>query len=233
MIVEYDKKIGESMQQVINRFKKDYNLDPKEKVAFAGRLDPIAFGKIKLLTGEDIKEKDKLCEQDKIYSYSVIESFQTDTYDVLGLILKSNIEYKNNIFTEFITFAQPYPIFSSKTVNIDGKMVRLWDAAKNKNHILELIEIPTKQVKIFYNQLKSQDEMLGGKLFELIQERVNKVDGDFRQKETLEVWEGNINKNKMYKINHYETKISSGGYVRSIANNMGGVAFDINRIKYE
>jgi tRNA U55 pseudouridine synthase TruB len=233
MIVEYDKKIGESMQKVIDRFKKDYNLNPKEKVAFAGRLDPIAFGKIKLLTGEDIKEKDKLCEQDKIYSYSVIESFQTDTYDVLGLIINNKLEYKQNIFSEPIDFAQPYPVFSSKTVNIDGKMMRLWDAAKNKNHILESIEIPTKQVKIFYNQLKSQDEMLGGKLFDLIQDRVNKVDGDFRQKETLEIWNKYIDKDDYYKINHYETKISSGGYVRSIANNMGGVAFDINRIKYE
>ena len=60
MLIEYEKQIGESMQQVINRFKQDYNLDLKEKVAFAGRLDPIAFGKIKLLTGEDIKDKDKL-----------------------------------------------------------------------------------------------------------------------------------------------------------------------------
>jgi tRNA U55 pseudouridine synthase TruB len=231
MIVEYDKKIGESMQQVINRFKNDYNLDSKEKVAFAGRLDPIAFGKIKLLTGEDIKDKDKLCEQDKIYSYSVIESFQTDTYDVLGLILKKNINYTENVFMEAFDFTQPYPIFSSKTVNIDGKMVRLWDAAKNNK--LKSIEIPTKQVKIFYNQLKSREDILGSNLFELIQKRVNKVDGDFRQKETLEVWEKNINKENLYRINHYETKISSGGYVRSIANNMGGVAFDINRIKYE
>ncbi len=231
MIVEYDKKIGESMQQIINRFKKEYNLNPKEKVAFAGRLDPIAFGKIKLLSGEDIKDKDKLCEQDKIYSYSVIESFQTDTYDVLGLIINNKLEYKQNIFSEPIDFAQPYPIFSSKTVNIDGKMMRLWDAAKNNK--LKSIEIPTKQVKIFYNKLKSQGEKTGAELFDLIQDRINKVDGDFRQKETLEIWDKNINKEKLYRINHYETKISSGGYVRSIANNMGGVAFDINRIKYE
>ena len=78
MIIEYEKQIGESMQQVINRFKKDYNLDLKEKVAFAGRLDPIAFGKIKLLTGEHIKDKDKLCEQDKIYSYSVVVEWNTE-----------------------------------------------------------------------------------------------------------------------------------------------------------
>jgi hypothetical protein len=43
--------------------------------------------------------------------------------------------------------------------------MRLWDAAKNKNHILESIEIPTKQVKIFYNQLKSQNQCKGHKTF--------------------------------------------------------------------
>ena len=231
MIIEYDKKIGESMQKVIDRFKKEYNLNSKEKVAFAGRLDPIAFGKIKLLTGEDIKDKDKLCEQDKIYSYSVIESFQTDTYDVLGIIIKTNINYTENVFSEPIDFAQPYPSFSSKTVKIDGKMVRLWDAAKNNK--LESIEIPTKQVKIFYNKLISKEEISGFKLFKLIQEKINKVDGDFRQKDTLELWDKSINREKLYRINHYETKISSGGYVRSIANNMGGVAIDINRLRYE
>ncbi len=231
MIIEYDKKIGESMQKVIDRFKKDYNLNPKEKVAFAGRLDPIAFGKIKLLTGEDIKHKDNLCEQDKIYSYSVLESFQTDTYDILGFIINSNIEYKNNIFFEPIDFLQPYPIFSSKTVNIDGKMMRLWDAAKNNK--LNFIEIPTKQIKIYHNKLISTENVNGTKILEMIRERINKVEGDFRQKETIELWDKYIDINKLYKINHYETKISSGGYVRSIANNMGGVAFDICRIKYE
>jgi tRNA U55 pseudouridine synthase TruB len=231
MIIEYDKKIGESMQQVINRFKKEYNLDSKEKVAFAGRLDPIAFGKIKLLTHEDIKDKDKLCEQDKIYCYSVLESFQTDTYDVLGLILKSNLEYKNNIINTPIDFLQPYPIFSSKTVNIDGKMVRLWDAAKNNK--LKSIEIPTKQIKIYHNKLISTENITGTKVLEMIRERINKVEGDFRQKETIDIWIKNIDVDKLYVINHYETKISSGGYVRSIANNMGGVAFDICRVKYE
>ncbi len=231
MIIEYDKKVGESMQQVINRFKKEYNLDSKEKVAFAGRLDPIAFGKIKLLTGEDIKHKDNLCEQDKIYSYSVLESFQTDTYDVLGLILKSNIEYKNNIINTPIDFLQPYPLFSSKTVNIDGKMIRLWDAAKNNK--LDFIEIPTKQIKIYYNKLISTENVTGTKVLEMIRERINKVEGDFRQKETIDIWIKNIDVDKLYVINYYETKISSGGYVRSIANNMGGVAFDICRVKYE
>ncbi len=231
MIIEYDKKVGESMQQVINRFKKEYNLDSKEKVAFAGRLDPIAFGKIKLLTHEDIKYKDKLCEQDKIYSYSVLESFQTDTYDILGFIINSNIEYKNNIFFEPIDFLQPYPIFSSKTVNIDGKMIRLWDAAKNNK--LDFIEIPTKQIKIYHNKLISTENVTGTKILEMIRERINKVEGDFRQKETIDIWIKNIDVDKLYVINYYETKISSGGYVRSIANNMGGVAFDICRVKYE
>ncbi len=52
-------------------------------------------------------------------------------------------------------------------------------------------------------------------------------------KNSAPIIDKNIDREKLYLINYYETKISSGGYVRSIANNMGGVAFDICRVKYE
>ena len=231
MLINYHKEIGESMQDVIDRFRKEFNLDSKEKVAFAGRLDPIAYGTIKLLTGDDLKLKDELCEQNKIYTYTVIESFQTDTYDVLGLVTDSKSNYNEKLFEEPITFDQPYPSFSSKTVNIDGKMMRLWDAKKS-GKLNETIEIPTKKVTIFYNRLIKREEITGDELFNLIKNRVDTVKGNFRQKETLELWEDKLGKLDNFKLNYYETMISSGGYVRSIANSMGGVAFDIFRKEY-
>lgn len=238
MLINYYKEIGESMQDVINRFKKEYNLDSKEKVAFAGRLDPIAFGRIKLITGDDLKFKDEICNLNKIYTYTVLESFQTDTYDILGLITNCNQNYDEKLFEDFITFNQPYPSFSSKTVNIDGKMMRLWKAKKS-GKLNKLIEIPTKKVTIFYNRLIKRGEITGDDLFNLIQNRIDKVNGDFRQKETLEMWKtkldmliGTEKHNIKFKLNYYETLISSGGYVRSIANSMGGVAFDIFRKEY-
>lgn len=233
MLINYHKEIGESMQDVINRFKKEYNLYSKEKVAFAGRLDPIAFGRIKLITGDDLKFKDEMCEQNKIYTYTVLESFQTDTYDILGLITHLNEKYDEKLFENPIIFDQPYPSFSSKTVNIDGKMMRLWNAKKS-GKLNESIEIPTKKVTIFYNRIIKREEITGDELFNLIKNRIDKVKGDFRQKETLELWKTKLNliNSNNFKLNYYETMISSGGYVRSIANSMGGVAFDIFRKEY-
>ena len=231
MIIDFEKKIGESMQDVIDRFKLEYKLNKLEKVAFAGRLDPIAFGKIRLLTGDDKEKKDSECLNDKIYTYSVIESFQTDTYDILGEILKIETKFVENIFTEPHNILQPYPLFSSKTVEIDKKMIRLWDATK-KNLITESTIIPTKLVTIFYNKKIKEYTVNGSELYEMIQERINTVKGDFRQENILKLWEKNIDLTKKYNIKNYQTKISSGGYVRSIAHSMGSVAFDICRINY-
>ena len=231
MIIDFEKKIGESMQDVIDRFKLEYKLNKLEKVAFAGRLDPIAFGKIRLLTGDDKERKSLECLHDKIYTYSVIESFQTDTYDILGELIKSETKFVENIFTEPQTILQPYPLFSSKTVEIDKKMIRLWDATK-KNLITESTIIPTKLVTIFYNKKIKEYTVNGSELYEMIQERINTVKGDFRQENILKLWEKNIDLTKKYNIKNYQTKISSGGYVRSIAHSMGSVAFDICRINY-
>jgi len=72
MIIEFNKNIGETMNDVINRFKKEYFLKKEDKVSFAGRLDPLAFGKIILLTESDKYNQDKFCNFDKIYTFSVL-----------------------------------------------------------------------------------------------------------------------------------------------------------------
>ncbi len=230
MIIDYKKNIGESMQSVVDRFKKEYMLDKNEKVAFAGRLDPIAHGIVRLLSGENRMQMDEMCMYDKIYTFDVIEGFNTDTYDILGLV--NNIcEYKENIFQTEKIIEQPYPIYSSKTVDINGRMVRLWDAAKN--NMLENIKIPTKEVKIYYVKKIGCVEFNSEDIYNIIENIINTVCGDFRQKEILDKWkEVLLTNKKTYKINHYETKLSSGGYVRSIAHSMGGVAMNICRMQY-
>jgi tRNA U55 pseudouridine synthase TruB len=235
MIIDYKKNIGESMLNVVDRFKKEYMLYINEKVAFAGRLDPIAFGIVRLLSGEDRKSMELMCTHDKIYSFDVIEGFNTDTYDIMGLITKI-CEFKENVFDTEKVIEQEYPIYSSKTVDINGRMVRLWDAAKN--NMLEHIKIPTKQVKIYYVKKTGYDIVSFNELYIMIENIVNTVKGDFRQKEILDKWKEMLinscknNDSDKIKINHYETKISSGGYVRSIAHNMGGVAMNICRMEY-
>lgn len=232
MIIDYDKYVGESMQDVVNRFKKQYKIN--DKVAFAGRLDPLAFGIVRLLTGEDCKSMDDECKHDKIYTFSTIHNFQSDTYDILGLvtnIINDNQEnnFKEDLFDEEKVINQQYPPYSSKTVDIDGKKVRLWEATKyNMNYT----DIPTKEVKIYYIKKINENYVDGKNIYDTINCLINTVKGDFRQKEILNKWKEVIDYNKIYKSCMYETKISSGGYVRSIANSMGAVAFNICRKQY-
>jgi tRNA U55 pseudouridine synthase TruB len=231
MIIDYEKHIGESMQDVVNRFKKEYNVN--DKVAFAGRLDPLAFGIVRLLTGDDCKLMDDECNHDKIYTFSSIHGFQSDTYDILGLVTNiiddKNDNFKEILFNEEKIITQQYPPYSSKTVDIDGKKVRLWEATKyNMNYN----DIPTKEVKIYYIKKTNENFVDGNNIYNTINCLINTVNGDFRQKEILEKWKEVIDVNNIYKVCTYETKISSGGYIRSIANSMGSVAFNICRKQY-
>jgi tRNA U55 pseudouridine synthase TruB len=229
MIIEFNKNIGESMNDVINRFKKEYFLKKEEKVSFAGRLDPLAFGKIILLTDSDKYKQDEFCNFDKIYTFSVLQDFQTDTYDVMGIVNDYKV-FNEVTFENIKSIKQSYPPYSSKTINVGGKMTKLWELAKQ--NILKDKEIPTKDVNIYYVKKTNQREIKGSELYDLICNLINRVNGNFRQTEILEKWHSIIDVDKIYKVSDYETKITSGGYVRSIANNMNGVAFNICREKY-
>ena len=229
MIIEFNKNIGETMNDVISRFKTEYNLQKEEKVSFAGRLDPLAFGKIILLTETDKFKQDEFCNFNKIYTFSVLHDFQTDTYDLMGLVTDFK-GFNQIIIEEPILINQSYPPYSSKTINVDGKMTKLWELAKQNN--LSDKKIPTKEVNIYYVKKINHYEIKGNELYDLICSLINKVNGNFRQKEILEKWQSVINLDTIYKVSDYETKISSGGYVRSIANNMNGTAFNICREQY-
>ena len=115
------------MQDTVNRFKFEYNLDKKEKVAFAGRLDPLAFGKIRLLTGEDIKKKDVEQSHDKIYSYYVIHGFQTDTYDILGLITNNNTNGTVECQSLSHRWCDNLAITRAKSVELKGTLISALD----------------------------------------------------------------------------------------------------------
>ncbi len=229
MIIEFNKNIGETMNEVINRFKTDYNMKKEDKVSFAGRLDPLAFGKIILLTDSDKYKQDEFCNFNKIYSFSVLQDFQTDTYDIMGLVTDYK-QFNELTFENIKSIKQSYPPYSSKTINVNGKMTKLWELAKQNN--IQEENIPTKDVNIYYVRKIKDYEIKGIELYNFISESINKVHGNFRQKEILEKWYSVLDVKKIYNISDYETKISSGGYVRSIANNMNGVAFNICRQKY-
>ena len=163
-----NKPQGLTPLQAITAFKKQHPLYQKEKLSFAGRLDPMAEGLLLVLVGNENKKRREYEELPKTYQFELLLGISTDTYDCLGRIEKVQAviipEQKEieKIFSIFKgTRTQPYPPFSSKTVN--GKPLYYW-ARKNK---IGEITIPMKEITITSLTLNSTSLIKQKSLFKL------------------------------------------------------------------
>lgn len=236
-VIYIDKPIGKTPLAMVDLFKEN-NPEYKDVViSYAGRLDPMAHGVLLLLIGEENKKRERYLHLDKTYEVEILFGFGTDTYDMLGKV-QSNKDAKlqrKDIQAALETFLgkieQEYPPYSSKTVL--GKPL-FWWARNNK---LGEIEIPKKVVEIFSIVVLSDREVPGGALLHDMGERIEKVQGNFRQEEILQVWKKNIDMNQTYSIVKIQVVCSSGTYMRSLAHELGrrlgvgAIAFDIYRTK--
>lgn len=231
MIYIYNKNIGETMSEVIKRFSEENSI--KEKIAYAGRLDPLAYGKIVILTNNDIYKKDDYCNKSKIYETWMIDGIMTDTYDIMGLICTANTTTTPapNINVG-CSYKQYYPPYSSIPIRYGNIRKPLWYYTKNKIAISEEL-IPYKQVTL-YNSTKLDEKYISSnELLDIILDRISKViTGDFRQDDITKQWKQLLCTTSTYKISKWRFEISSGGYIRYIANSMGNTCYDINRITY-
>src|ERR1035437_1661782 len=87
-IITLYKNKGETPLECLERFKKDNPEYEKERMTYAGRLDPLAEGLLIVLYGDEIKNKEKYLGLDKEYEVDILFGFATDTYDVLGKVTK-------------------------------------------------------------------------------------------------------------------------------------------------
>ncbi len=145
-------------------------------LSYAGRLDPMASGKLLVLIGEECKHQADYHGLDKEYEFSVLFGISSDTQDVLGRLQaryddhdlgpeKSNSPkdrkgppFAENDFEENLLlvasalvgpFTFSYPLFSAKTVK--GKPLHMWTLEGR----LDEIEIPTRTSTIYELELKN------------------------------------------------------------------------------
>ncbi|MBP9839807.1 MAG: hypothetical protein KBC44_02390 [Candidatus Pacebacteria bacterium] len=235
-VILINKKEGETPLEALEVFRSKNKSYKDLPITYAGRLDPMAEGLLLLLAGEECKQKDKYLGLDKEYEFKVLFGFSTDTYDILGKVLKTqsidNLDI-NKIKKELNKLkgkvVQKYPIYSSRTVS--GKP--LFTYARNNTEV----EIPEKEVTIKKLSIKKLEKMNNKRILENIEKRIQKVKGDFRQKEILKIWKEKLKNQDIYFIGSFSIKCSSGTYVRSIANSLGdglhipALAFSIKRTK--
>lgn len=251
--ITLDKEIGETPLEVLDNFKEENSKYKNTKFAYAGRLDPMAEGKLLILVGDICKERDRYLNLDKEYEFEILLGFKSDTKDLLGLA-ESNPwhttwvdgRWFNGELKKYIGKIElEYPVFSSKTVQ--NKPLFLWALEKRLNEI----KIPTKNSEIFDLKLISQKKISSKYLNKLIIDRINlptevkeesKALGEnFRRGEIIPLWNklfSKKNNDENFLILKIRARVSSGTYMRTLAEKITdelledyGLAFSIKRTK--
>lgn len=240
-IILVDKPITQTPLEVIQTIKNKYTLTDK-KIAYAGRLDPMASGLLLLLIEPETKNR-KLYERlPKEYIFEILFGVSSDTYDILGLTENTSfsssppIIFKNlrELAKKFIgTFFQTYPPYSSPRIN--GKPLFVW---AREGRISE-ITIPEKEITIYSLELLKIDSIEKTELKKEIIKRIKNVSGDFRQEKISTSWNNffETTNNTSFRLAQFKISCSSGTYVRSLAYEfgkifkVGALAYSIRRTK--
>ncbi|PCI29111.1 hypothetical protein COB52_02860 [Candidatus Kaiserbacteria bacterium] len=249
LIYTIHKSVGETPLQAIEKSREERDFPSYLKMAYAGRLDPMAEGKLLVLTGEKCKRIKEFWNLDKEYKVSIVLGLSSDSHDVLGkLTYKDEIEkideerIKKALKSYIGTYSWPYPVISSKPVN--GKPLFQWFLEGK----LDEIDIPESTGDIFKIEVTGvrsiKPEELKKRTLEkihalaIVTDESKRLGRDFRRHEVIDSW------NTWYKTSANELQVidivcsaSAGTYMRTLANEVGkklgtgGLALEINRTK--
>jgi tRNA pseudouridine55 synthase len=222
------KKEGETPLECLKRFRMENREYETVKMTYAGRLDPLAYGQLLVLVGEECKNKDKYLGLNKTYRVKVLFGVVTDTHDVLGLVNSSSRHCEEalrrgnpgivDVIKSFIgKFTQDYPDYSSKTIGGKAMFVLA------KLGLLKDVDKPTKEVEIFDIKFLGRENIPPKILQQEIIRKIGLVSGDFRQKEILTGWDKFFAEDKLDNLEILEILVhcSSGTYMRSLADDIG------------
>ncbi len=227
-VVSTYKPLGKSMGELVDSFRLERGIGADVPITYAGRLDPMAEGLAILLVGDAVHHKDEYLGLSKEYTFECLWGFETDTYDILGLVLNSSDSQVDEFKCEleevkkiaqgfFGKRMQEYPSYSSKPVQ--GKPLFMW-AREGR---LADITIPTHEIEIFEIEALSFRTVTGAVLLKEIEEKISLVHGDFRQALILFSWRKKLSLllENSFTISTFQARVSSGAYIRTLVHEMG------------
>ena len=220
-------------------------------LSYAGRLDPMASGKLLVLIGEECKHQADYHGLDKEYEFSVLFGIASDTHDVLGRLTPkpdmpdiSKDELERIAMSLLGEFTFSYPLFSAKTVQ--GKPLHMWTLEGR----LDEIKIPTRTSEIYELELTEIETKPRQEISAIALQKINTIPevtdpckalgADFRRSDVRTDWQDiatNYSLPAEYTIAHFRCIASSGAYMRTlatiIAEKLGttGLAYHIHRTK--
>lgn len=240
-VIELWKDYGITSNEFARRYKLNNNLD---SVCYAGRLDPMASGKMIILTNKDTKNVNKYLNHDKLYNFDLIIGIDTKSHDCLSEIneIKEISFKKEELICKLSTFikdytVQKYPIVSNYTIKHNGIKKPLWWFYTNG--YLD-VELPSKNVTIYDSKINNiQTVPLNTLIYKFIN-RIKLIDNEktiveLKTSTIIKQWKNNVNNKIQLIVVNMELTVSSGFYIRQFCNDFGkyigggAIAFDITR----
>lgn len=242
------KELGETPLQALERYRAAAAIDPSIPITYAGRLDPMASGRLLLLIGDECKKRSRYDALDKEYMCEILLGISSDSGDVLGLAALdrdygavSEAEIAATLEQLLGTQQLAYPAYSSKPV----RGMPLFEHALKGT--LGAIEIPKKEVRLYQLEYCGTSMQSGMLLLRTLEEKINalqaphdpnKLGSDFRKEEILKRWRELLSEShRTFSSIRVRAVVSSGTYVRSLAEliasrlNTTGLVLSLSRTK--
>lgn len=238
--VVLQKLVGETPLSALEAYRKEHPELQKTPMTYAGRLDPMASGKLIVLQGDECKDRAAYDSLDKEYEFEVLFGYATDTGDVLG-IARRVVETQRYSVKKLARISAglrgvhtvPYPAFSSKTV----AGIPLFEYALKRT--LHTIQIPTVDMRIYRLTCEGIRTVTGDTLLERILSKIVLLQSEeFRSEEIGQKWSELLRgDDKQYAIAKFRAVVGAGTYIRTLASLIAmqsgtdGIAYSIHRTK--
>lgn len=249
--VVIDKKVGETPLTALNEWKEQNPEYKNVPASYAGRLDPMASGKLLVLLGEECKRQKEYTKLDKEYVIEVLLDVGSDTGDALGLVEYSGKKTPVDNFSrlgeilrsEEGSHVRKYPIFSSKTVA--GKPLFLYALEGTISNI----EVPVHEELLYKIKFLGVTSLSNSELSARIGDFLTRVPcstepskalgADFRIDEVRRSWDSLLESTREcnFAVISLRVTCGSGTYMRSLAPRIGeelgtrALALSIHRAK--
>lgn len=224
------KKVGQTPLEALQQYRKSKKIPPTAKLTYAGRLDPMAEGLLLVLQGASQTQKEKYLALPKVYLAEILLGITTDTFDILGIPGSGALPSIAEEPLKKGKITLPIPAYSS--VPLNGKPMFVHARAEK----LKIADLPKREMEIKQVRQLGRKQLLAKQLLKNIISKIKTVKGDFRQKEILKAWhavfptQAGTHKPQKYQIFKLRLSVSSGTYIRSIANHLGGTLYSLKRI---
>ncbi len=213
------------MSVCMERIRNEAQISDNIPMTYAGRLDPMAEGLVVFLSGDMRFQKEQMLKMNKTYRVEFFLGYETDTYDVLGIVKQPSGMIEKEITMQTIesfqqpgTFMQNFPAYSSR--KIEGKPLFV----HAKESIETNAQLPTESHSVtIYNYSNLDSFKIDTKIFlEHVYSDIKKVEGDFRQDESIVSWKKVADSfPETVTMHSIAISVSSGFYVRQWVHDFG------------